>query len=57
MAGVEGRLAATDLRRRKDNLVARFGEQRFRVRHGLGKDEIAEAGGEELDLQAARPSW
>lgn len=56
VAGVEGRLTTADLSVRKDNLVSRLTEQRLGVRHSLGQDQVAEAGGEELNLQPVRPS-
>ena len=48
MAGVEGRLAAADLSRLKLDLEARLAQQQPRVDDGVGKNEVAEAGGEQL---------
>jgi len=49
MPRVVGGLAATDLLPGKDDLVAGFSQERFRISHGSREDQVAEAGGEELD--------
>jgi hypothetical protein len=49
--GVEGRLSAADLRARELDLEAGFGKERPGIRDGVREDQVAEAGGEELDLQ------
>jgi hypothetical protein len=51
MAGVEGRLAAADLGGRELDLGAGAAEERLGVGDGVGEDEIAEAGCEQLDCQ------
>ena len=49
VSGVEGRLATADLSGREDDLAARLTQQRLGVGDGTGEDEVAEAGGEELN--------
>jgi hypothetical protein len=49
VTGVERRLAAADLAAREPDLEAGSAKQRRSVVDGIGKDEVAEAGREELD--------
>jgi len=42
-------LAAADLLPGKDDLMSGFPEQRLGIRHGCREDQVAEAGGEELN--------
>jgi hypothetical protein len=49
MPCVEGGLATADLLPGKDDLVSGFAQQRLGIRYGCREDEIAEAGGEELN--------
>jgi hypothetical protein len=52
VAGIKGRLPATRLALRKDHLVAGPAEESLRVGDCVGKEEVAETGGEELDAHA-----
>jgi hypothetical protein len=49
MTRVERRLPAARLPRRELDLEAGAAQQRFGVGDRLGKDQVAQAGGEELD--------
>jgi len=49
MPGVVGGLTTADLLPGKDDLVPRFSQERLRISHGCREDQIAEAGGEELN--------
>src|SRR5205814_10685964 len=53
VAAVEGRLAAADLPRWELDLVAGVAQQPLGVLDGVGEDEVADAGREELDARAS----
>jgi 3-hydroxyisobutyrate dehydrogenase len=49
MSRVVGRLTTADLLPGKDDLVSGFPEQHLSISHGCREDQVAEAGGEELN--------
>jgi hypothetical protein len=57
VACVEGRLAAADLSAGELDVEAGLAEERLRIGDRVGEDEVADAGGEELDaVLRQRPS-
>ncbi len=53
MSGVESRLPAAHLLRNEVHLSASITQQRLGVAHGVGKEQIAQAGGKQLYAHAA----